>query len=160
MPDKLTPEQRHKCMSHIRAKDTQPEMKVRRFLYSHGFRYRLHVKKLPGTPDIVIRRLHTAILVNGCFWHGHDCSLFVMPKTRVSFWENKISKNRERDERVRTELTKIGWNVITMWECSLDLNGLLYTLNNIEYNMYAKDTADYKLDNSETGSIAADTSKI
>ena len=71
MADKLTPEQRHKCMSHIHGKDTKPELWVRKYLYAHGFRYRLHVKRLPGSPDIVIRRLRTVILVNGCFWHGH-----------------------------------------------------------------------------------------
>jgi len=147
MPDKLTPEQRHRCMSHIRSKDTRPELLVRRFLFAHGYRFRLHVKRLPGTPDIVMRRLRTVILVNGCFWHGHltddgsPCRLFVMPKTRTPFWQAKISRNQERDALVRRELTAMGWHVIQLWECNLSpslrqhtLQRLLFTLSQIELN--------------------------
>lgn len=83
MPDVLTPAQRHRCMSHIRSKATKPEILVRKWLWAHGYRYRLNVKSVPDKPDIVMRRYRTAIFVNGCFWHGHEgCSLFVMPKSR------------------------------------------------------------------------------
>lgn len=137
-------------MSRIRSKDTRPELLVRRFLYAHGYRYRLHVKRLPGTPDIVMRRLCTIILVNGCFWHGHTgddgqpCHLFVMPKTRTDFWQSKISRNQERDQLVRRELTSMGWHVIQIWECDLSpakrqytLQRLLVTLSQIELHHFA-----------------------
>ena len=162
MPDKLTPEQRHKCMSHIRAKDTKPELWVRKFLYAHGFRYRLHVKRLPGTPDIVIRRLRTVILVNGCFWHGHTepplpspvederggvrCKYFVMPRSRTDFWQRKIERNKARDLEDRKALKLLGWNVIVLWECQLNsaeirqqtLQSLVLTLSQIELDLAAK----------------------
>ena len=85
MPDTMTPEQRHRCMAAIRGKDTRPEMVVRRWLWAQGYRYRLHVRRLPGTPDIVLHRYHTVINVNGCFWHGHEgCPHFTLPKTRTT----------------------------------------------------------------------------
>lgn len=137
--DTMTKEQRRKCMQSIHSKDTRPEMIVRKFLHSHGFRYRLHVKTLPGHPDIVMRRWRTIILVNGCFWHGHtDCKTFRMPHTNVEFWKAKIERNRLRDMRDRLALRDMGWHVITMWECQLkpkvreeNLQGLLFTLNKI-----------------------------
>lgn len=143
MADRMTPEQRHRCMSHIRGKDTRPEWLVRRYLYAHGFRYRLHVSKLPGKPDIVLRRLHTVILVNGCFWHGHEgCRLYVIPKTRTQFWQAKIERNQARDLRDREQLTRLGWNVITLWECQLaptlrqrTLASLIRTLSQIELRL-------------------------
>ena len=93
MPDILTPQQRHRCMSRIRSKATKPEMAVRRWLWAHGYRYRLNVKSVPGKPDIVMRRYRTAIFVNGCFWHGHEgCSKFVMPKSNTAFWQAKITR--------------------------------------------------------------------
>lgn len=145
MPDVLTPFQRHKCMSLIRGKNTKPELVVRKYLYAHGYRYRLHVNCLPGKPDIVLKRLHTIIFVNGCFWHGHifedgtSCRYFVMPKSRQSFWSNKITRNQERDKTIRKQLTSLGWNVIQIWECQLKskhkdqtLSSLLLTLSQIE----------------------------
>lgn len=96
--DKMTPEQRHHCMSSIRSKNTKPEMVVRRYLFSRGFRFRVNVKRLPGTPDIVLRKYRTVIFVNGCFWHGHEgCKYFVLPKSNVEFWKDKIERNRRRD---------------------------------------------------------------
>ena len=93
MADKLTPEQRHRCMASIRSKDTKPEMLVRRYLFARGFRYRVNVKRLPGTPDIVLRKYRTVIFINGCFWHGHeDCPYFVLPKTNTPFWKAKIER--------------------------------------------------------------------
>lgn len=149
MPDKLTPQQRHHCMQQIRSHDTRPEWVVRRFLFRHGFRYRLQVKRLPGRPDIVMRRLGVCIFINGCFWHGHlindddndtlryddngdndalrysnfrvpkNSACCKIPKTNTEFWVGKILRNRERDARVQRELEALGWRVITIWECEL-----------------------------------------
>ena len=120
MSDVLTPTQRHRCMSRIRCKATKPEMAVRRWLWTHGYRYRLNVKSVPGKPDIVMRRYRTAIFVNGCFWHGHEgCSKFVMPKSNTAFWEAKIARNRERDRLNYDILLQNGWQVIVLWECQL-----------------------------------------
>ena len=120
MPDIMTPQQRHLCMSHIRSKDTKPEQLVRQALWHKGFRYRLHVKDLPGKPDIVLPKYKTAIFVNGCFWHGHKgCKDFVIPKSNTSFWLEKIGKNKTRDEQNITALISAGWKVITIWECEL-----------------------------------------
>ncbi len=118
MMDSMTPAQRHYCMSRIRSNDTKPEMIVRRFLWSHGIRYRLHKKGLPGKPDIVIARLRTVIFINGCFWHGHDCREY-RPKTNTEFWISKISRNRRRDLDNGIKLRAAGYNVITIWECEL-----------------------------------------
>ncbi|MDO4512367.1 MAG: very short patch repair endonuclease [Bacteroidales bacterium] len=120
MADKMTPEQRRRCMQSVHSKNTGPEMIVRRWLWKQGFRYRLHVKRLPGTPDIVLRRFHTVINVNGCFWHGHDdCRLYVQPKSNAAFWQQKIARNRERDAINRDRLRAMGWYSITIWECDL-----------------------------------------
>lgn len=120
MPDVLTPQQRHRCMSHIRSKATKPEMLVRKWLWAHGYRYRLNVKSVPGKPDIVMRKYRTAVFVNGCFWHGHEgCKLFVMPKTNTEFWQNKIEYNRQRDKRNYDILIQNGWQVIVLWQCKL-----------------------------------------
>lgn len=106
-------------MSHIHSKNTTPEVLVRKFLYAHGVRYRLHAK-LPGRPDIVIRKNNTALFVNGCFWHGHaDCKNAVMPKSNTVFWQSKIGGNVERDKNNRRKLEQDGWNVLTVWECEL-----------------------------------------
>lgn len=116
----MTPEQRHNCMAAIKGKDTKPEMVVRRFLHGLGFRFGLHNKKLPGTPDIVLRRFKTVIFIHGCFWHGHDnCKYYRLPKTNTDFWKAKISRNRIRDERDTDALRKLGWRVIVIWECEL-----------------------------------------
>ena len=120
MTDTLTPTQRHDCMSRVHSKNTKPEILVRKWLWQHGFRYRLNVKDIPGRPDIVMRKYKTLIFVNGCFWHGHDgCDKFVMPKSNVEFWQSKISRNRERDLKNYKTLQESGWNVIVVWECGL-----------------------------------------
>ena len=137
--DKLTKEQRHHCMSAIKGKNTKPEILVRKFLFARGFRYRLNHPRLPGHPDIVLRKYKTCIFVNGCFWHKHEgCKYFVVPKTRTEFWLNKINRNQERDKEVKKQLAKMGWHSITIWECELKpsnkdktLESLLYTLNKI-----------------------------
>ncbi|MBR3897392.1 MAG: DNA mismatch endonuclease Vsr [Bacteroidaceae bacterium] len=145
MPDKLSPEQRNRCMASIRSKDTKPEMLVRRYLFARGFRYRVNVKRLPGTPDIVLRKYRTVIFINGCFWHGHeDCRYFVLPKTNTSFWKAKINRNRERDMQKRIQLRLLGWHTIILWECQLKpkqremtLKGLERTLNQIYLENYS-----------------------
>ena len=120
MADKMTPEQRHRCMSRIHSRDTKPEMIVRRWLWSQGYRYRLNVKQLPGRPDIVLTTLSTVIFVNGCFWHAHEgCDKYRVPLTNVDFWKAKFSRNRERDERNYRLLHKMGWYVLVVWECQL-----------------------------------------
>lgn len=120
MPDIMTPQQRHLCMSHIRSKNTKPEQLVRQALWHKGLRYKLHVKDLPGKPDIVLPKYKTAIFVNGCFWHGHKgCKDFVIPKSNTAFWLEKIGKNKNRDEQNITALISAGWKVITIWECEL-----------------------------------------
>lgn len=106
-------------MSGIRGKDTKPEMIVRRGLHAMGFRYRLHDKRLPGKPDLVLPKYRTAIFVHGCFWHGHECHLFKWPKTRPDFWRKKIESNRTRDRSNREKIEKQGWQVIELWECEL-----------------------------------------
>lgn len=139
----MTKEQRHHCMAAIHGKGTKPELTVRKFLFAQGFRYRLNHPRLPGHPDIVLRRYHTVIFVNGCFWHGHeDCSMYVMPKTNTEYWRTKIQRNRERDKREQQRLAEMGWHCITVWECQLKpavrqqtLNALAFTLNSI----YLKD---------------------
>lgn len=119
MADVHTVEQRQFNMSRIRGGDTKPELMIRRGLHARGLRYRLHVRMLPGRPDLVFARHGAVILVHGCFWHGHDCQLFRMPGTRAEFWRSKIDTNRERDTKVHAALLATGWRVLTVWECSL-----------------------------------------
>ena len=139
MPDILTPQQRHLNMAAIHGKNTKPEVMVRKWLWSHGYRYRLNHPRLPGKPDIVMRKYRTCIFVNGCFWHGHEgCPYYTVPKTNTDFWDNKVRRNRERDLKVQHELAAMGWHSITIWECELKpvkreetLKSLAYTLNKI-----------------------------
>ena len=132
MPDVLTPTQRHRCMSHIHSKATKPEMAVRRWLWAHGYRYRLNVKSVPGKPDIVMRRYRTAVFVNGCFWHRHEgCGKFVMPKSNTDFWQAKIERNRTRDTRNYEELMQAGWQVVVIWECNLVKDKLETTMQQV-----------------------------
>ena len=120
MSDILTPTQRHSCMSKIRGKDTKPEIRVRKGLHARGFRFRLQDRKLPGRPDITLPKYGVAIMVNGCFWHGHKgCRYATKPRTNPEFWEAKIARNRHRDEVTTAHLEALGWTVITVWECEL-----------------------------------------
>lgn len=133
MPDRMTPEQRHDCMTSIHSEDTRPEQAVRRELWHRGYRFRKCVRTLPGTPDIVLPKYRTCIFVNGCFWHGHKgCSKFVMPKTRTEFWVNKIARNQERDLVNIQRLESIGWSAITVWECELGKSSIENTMEKIE----------------------------
>ena len=132
MSDSLSPAQRHKCMSRVHSTATKPEMVVRRWLWAHGYRYRLNVKSVPGKPDIVMRKYRTAIFVNGCFWHGHEgCSKHVIPKSNVDFWKAKISRNRERDQINHQLLLDAGWQVIVIWECNLGKDKLENTMQSV-----------------------------
>ena len=148
--DKLTPEQRHKNMAAIRGKNTKPELIVRKGLWSRGFRYRLNHKRLPGHPDLVLRKYRTCIFVNGCFWHGHKVALLQqaqepqnsecckIPKSNREFWVEKIRRNKERDKEEQRRLAEMGWHCITVWECELKpsvreqtLDSIAFTLNHI-----------------------------
>ena len=146
MTDKMTPAQRHYCMSRIHGKATKPELKVRKWLWQHGYRYRLNVKSVPGKPDIVMRRYRTAIFVNGCFWHGHFVQLGVgskelgvnsskcckIPQTNREFWVNKIKRNQERDQKNYQILHDNGWQVIVVWECQLTPKRIEETMLRVE----------------------------
>lgn len=136
--DTMSPEKRSRIMAAIRSRGTRPEMLVRKHLFACGFRYRLNHPRLPGKPDIVLRKYRTAVFVNGCFWHGHDCPAFRLPKTNTDFWRQKIDRNRERDAQEQRRLAEMGWHCITVWECQLKpavreqtLQALAYTLNHL-----------------------------
>lgn len=155
----MTPEQRSKNMAAIKSKDTKPEIIVRRWLWQHGFRYRLNSPRLPGHPDLVLRKYRTCVFVNGCFWHGHGVGVALnatgemidgqavnltnsvcckIPKTNRTFWVKKITRNMERDRETQRQLAVMGWHSITVWECELSpkhreetLRSLAFTLNKI-----------------------------
>ena len=132
MPDTLTQEQRRRCMSHIRSKNTKPEILVRHELFRRGYRYRINVSKLPGKPDIVLPKYKTVIFINGCFWHGHEgCKHFVLPKSNVECWESKILRNHQRDKETILKLQQLGWKVVIIWECEINKSQLLQTINQI-----------------------------
>ena len=132
MADIHEPEVRSYNMSRIKGKNTKPEILVRKFLHARGFRYGLHNKKLPGKPDLVLRKYKTVIFVHGCFWHGHDeCKYFVIPKTRTQWWIDKINKNKENDIKHIEKLKHSGWHIITIWECELKPDKREKTLNNL-----------------------------
>ncbi len=117
-------------MSRIKGRKTKPEEIVAKYLFSQGFRYRRNVKKLPGTPDIVLKKYKTVIFVNGCFWHMHEgCKYFVWPKDNSKFWKNKLLANKERDEKEKKEIEELGWKVIVVWECQLKKAERERTLN-------------------------------
>lgn len=129
----MTPEQRFKCMSHNRAKNTGPELRLRHALWHLGFRYRVNDKHLPGSPDIVLPKYRTVIFVHGCFWHGHkDCKNASTPKTNTDFWKAKITRNQDRDQEVWRQLEAKGWAVIIVWECQLKKAVLEETLHCLE----------------------------
>ena len=122
MADTLSPAERSERMGRVRGKDTGPEIAVRRLVHRLGYRYRLHRKDLPGTPDLVFPRLKSVIFVHGCFWHRHPdpkCALARLPKSRLGFWEPKLTANRERDLRNQAALAEAGWRILVVWECEL-----------------------------------------
>ena len=176
---KLSPERIHKNMSAIRSKDTKPEWIVRRGLWMRGFRYRLNSPKLPGHPDLVLRKYRTCIFVNGCFWHGHNVQLptaqidngqwiidnsecCTIPKTRREFWVAKIRRNQERDIEEQKRLAEMGWHCITVWECELKpsvrektLKSLVYTLNKIWLDDHQAVVKAYPIMEEESGMLKA-----
>ncbi len=125
MADVVGPDTRSRMMSGIRARDTKPEMLIRRGLHSRGYRYRLHSGKMPGKPDLVFPSRRAVIFVQGCFWHGHCCALFKWPSTRAEWWRAKIQATRERDAAVQERLAELGWRQFRVWECALKGKGRL-----------------------------------
>ena len=120
MTDVMTPEQRSRCMAAIKGKGTKPEMIVRKYLFSRGLRYRVNNRKLPGSPDIVLKKYKTVVFIDGCFWHGHEgCKYYRLPKTNVYFWKHKIAMNIARDYANGVDIHLAGWRVIRVWECDI-----------------------------------------
>ena len=119
MTDVVDAKTRSRMMAGIHNKKTKPELLVRKALFAAGFRYRLHDRKLPGRPDLVLPKYRAVVFVNGCFWHGHQCSLFRWPATRAGFWRDKITGNQERDARNIKKLFEQGWREMVVWECAL-----------------------------------------
>ena len=117
--DTITPSQRSKLMGRVRCKNTWPEITVRSILHRLGYRFRIHQKHLPGTPDIVLPKHHKTILIHGCFWHGHTCKFGAKPKSNEAYWYSKIESNQIRDMRNIKELTEAGWQVLVLWECEI-----------------------------------------
>lgn len=131
MADSHTKEVRSRNMSHIRSTNTKPEEKVRKYLFSKGFRYRKNVRSLPGCPDIVLSKYKTVIFVNGCFWHKHDCPRFVWPSSNEDYWRAKISGNVRRDIKNHAELEMLGWKVLVVWECQLKRKNFESTMEDL-----------------------------
>ena len=134
--DTFTKEIRSRNMSHIRSKDTSPELILRHYLFSKGLRYRINDKLLPGKPDIVLKRYKTAIFVHGCFWHCHEgCKYFVIPKSNQDYWIKKLNRNKERDQETFQKLKEMGWNIIIVWECELRRDKRERTLEKVYYEI-------------------------
>ena len=145
MTDIVSKEKRSYMMSRIRSKDTKPELIVRKYLFHQGFRYRVNVKNLPGCPDIVFKKYKVVIFVNGCFWHGHsNCKIAHIPKSNTKKWKDKIQKNIDRDLLNRNLLRKMGWDVLTVWECQLSSSKLEQTSLSIELTLCKKVIENYK----------------
>ena len=131
MADNHSKEVRSRNMSHIRSTNTKPEVMIRKYLFSRGFRYRKNVRTLPGRPDIVLPQYRTVIFVNGCFWHMHDCPDFVWPSSNREYWNKKINSNVERDKMNHGLLENLGWRIITVWECQLKKDCFEKTMENV-----------------------------
>lgn len=138
-------------MAAVKGKDTKPEMIVRKYLFSRGMRFRVQVRKLPGTPDIVLPKYKTVIFVNGCFWHGHeDCKYFRLPKSNVEFWKEKIERNIERDKESMQALFDLGWKVVRVWECELrNKANREETLNKIYTSITSPDGSCYSFEETD-----------
>ena len=138
MADIVTKQQRHYRMSQVSSKGTKPEMLLRKSLFSAGYRYRVNVKSLPGTPDIVLPKYRTVIFVNGCFWHGHNgCKHYTVPETNMEFWVEKVRKNKERDAVNIQRLESLSWSVVTIWECELKSKVFQDTIAQVEAELAA-----------------------
>lgn len=134
--DKITPTVRSRNMSLIRAKNTKPELLVRKALFQLRFRYRIHTS-LPGKPDITFPSKKFVVFIHGCFWHGHGCKVDHIPKSNTDFWESKITHNRERDIINNTKLAKLGWKILTIWECEIieDIHRVIELIKNQDSNI-------------------------
>jgi DNA mismatch endonuclease (patch repair protein) len=130
MVDRIDPAERSKLMAAVRSKNTRPELAVRGALFAAGYRYRLHRRDLPGSPDLVLPRFRIAVFVHGCFWHGHDCKRGLRPTSNVLFWDKKLDQNLARDNATRAALEIAGWSVITIWGCNIE-SGIQYLLNEL-----------------------------
>lgn len=160
MTDVMTPQERSRCMAAIKSKNTKPEMIVRKFLFSKGLRYRVNNRKLPGSPDIVLKKYRTVVFIDGCFWHGHEgCRFYRLPKTNTDFWRHKIAMNIARDYANTVDLRLAGWKVIRVWECDIrtkaqreeTLERLYHQIIGIAYK-----PRSYEVQ-TETGEIAAES---
>ena len=155
--DHLTPQQRSKNMAAVHSKDTGPELVVRKGLWRKGFRYRLNDIRLPGRPDLVLKKYRTCIFINGCFWHGHvGCKYYTIPKSNTEFWVAKVKGNKERDKDEQRKLASMGWHCITVWECELKpakrektLDSIAYTLNHIWLQDHNAKVNQYPMMNEE-----------
>ena len=136
MADTLPPEMRSRVMASVKGRGTSPEVFVRRAIWKHGFRYRLNVRRLPGTPDLVLAQYKVAIFVHGCFWHQHGCLRSKRPASNRDYWDRKLDRNVDRDAMNRSRLEELGWSVITIWECQLqdDTDGALHFLTELRAN--------------------------
>lgn len=133
MADIVDKNRRSEIMRSVKGFNTKPEIIVRQFLHSRGFRYRLQNKMLPGKPDIKLTKFNCLIFVNGCFWHGHEnCKIYAMPKTNMDFWQSKIERNIIRDLKVQRELNQLGWRIFVVWECELKKKFRDRTLKKLE----------------------------
>jgi len=130
--DSITKLQRSKNMSSIKSKNTKPELIIRKLLHSKGYRYKIHDKKLPGKPDIVMAKRRVVVNVHGCYWHYHGCSRSNIPKTQTGYWVDKLENNKRRDFQNKRKLKKLGWRVIDVWECTLKKKNLEKTFNKLE----------------------------
>lgn len=146
---------RSAVMAKIKSKDTKPEWLVRRYLYSRGYRYRKNVKGLPGSPDIVLKRYGVVIFVHGCFWHGHHVDGRI-PHSNSDYWRKKIERNQERDAKNKEALLKLGWRVITIWECQLKPAVRKQTLQEVEYYMNKSFLEQYRVTKAKSYSIERD----
>jgi DNA mismatch endonuclease (patch repair protein) len=139
LTDIFSNRKRSQIMSKISGKENNLEISIRRLLFSKGFRYRKNVKVLPGTPDIVLSRYKTVILVNGCFWHGHDCGRGKLPSSSHDFWSDKIRTNKARDKQNALKLKKLGWYIITIWQCEVRTTTLLAScVTSIEKKLHSR----------------------
>ena len=129
--DNLNSDQRSALMARIRSKDTTPELVLRRMLHRRGYRYLLHDRRLPGAPDLVFPSRRAVIFVHGCFWHGHECKIARIPKSNLDYWNNKLARNRQRDETHRRNLRRLGWRVLVVWECATRASSPTKLLNRV-----------------------------
>lgn len=151
----MTSGQRSRCMAAIKGKNTRPELIVRKYLFARGLRFRINNRKLPGTPDIVLKKYKTVVFVDGCFWHGHEgCRYFKLPASNIEFWKQKINLNIARDYRVEVELRLLGWRVIRIWECEIKNKGQRQQALDALYNRIVNATAISRNSSTTAGDTA------